>query len=319
MPRRTDDWRHLVPGVLCVVALAALAVGVLVFARVGALHGDTVHLYAATSQARGVARGTEVWLDGVKVGVVRDIRFRPVNADTANRLLLDLEVLERYLPYVRRDSHTQIRSGGTLLGAPVVFVSGGTSRAPPVGERDTLRAMPPQDPEGLTSRFAQASSEFPTIMANVRILGAQLRGTSGTAGALLNLDEDDDQRALLRRRAGALGRRAGSGQGTLGLAFGGDPVARAHRAVARADSLRALVASDTVALARWWRDTTLLRSMDDARTEMAIARALLAEPRGTAGRVLGDSAIVRQLARSQHELDAIIADLKARPLRYWPF
>lgn len=319
MPRRTDDWRHLLPGVLCVAVLAALALGVLVFARVGALHGDTVHLYAVTDQARGVGRGTEVWLGGVKVGVVDDIRFRPVDADTASRLLLELQVLEKYLPYMRRNSHMQIRSGGTLLGAPVVFVSGGTSAAPPVAALDTLRILPQQDPEGLTSGYAQASREFPAITANVKVLVAQLRGTAGTVGAILNLDDGDDQVASLRQRAGALGRHAASSQGTLGLAFGGDVAARARQALARADSLRTIVASDTLRLGRWWRDTTLLQSLDDARTEVAITRALLAEPRGTAGRVLRDSAIVRQLARSQGELDAVIADLKARPLRYWPF
>ncbi|MFL5574735.1 MAG: MlaD family protein [Gemmatimonadaceae bacterium] len=321
MPRRIDDWRHLIPGVLCVAVLTAFAVGVLVFARVGALHGGTVYLYAATSQARGVARGTEVWLDGVKVGVVNDVRFRPVGADTANRLLLELEVLERYLPYVRRDARTQIRSGGTLLGAPVVFVSGGTDRAPQVAPLDTLRTLPQQDPEGLTSSFAQASQEFPAIMGTVKILSAQLRGTAGTAGAILNLDQDGDKLAVLRNRASALGQRAASGRGAIGLALGGgddDLTGRARRVLARADSLRATLA-DTGSLGRWRGDTTLLRSIGDVRTEVAITRALLAQPHGTAGRVLRDSAVVRQLARSQRELDAIVADLKARPLRYWPF
>ena len=222
------------PGVLCLAGLAAVVLGVLLFARVGALHGDTVPLYAATSQARGVSKGTEVWLSGVRVGVVKDVRFLPASVDTANRLVLELEVLEQYLPYVRRDSRTQIRSGGTLLGAPVVYVSGGTSTSPSVRALDTLRTAPQQDPEGLTSSFANATQEFPAVIANVRVLGAQLRGTKGTAGAILNLD-DADQLTVLRGRAGALSRRAAAGRGTLALALGGDVDDRARRALAGLD------------------------------------------------------------------------------------
>jgi hypothetical protein len=32
-----------------------------------------------------------------------------------------------------------------------------------------------------------------------------------------------------------------------------------------------------------------------------------------------DSAIVRETARVQRQLDSIVADIKYRPLRYWPF
>jgi hypothetical protein len=89
--------------------------------------------------------------------------------------------------------------------------------------------------------------------------------------------------------------------------------------MAQVDSLRALLASDATAVGRFRRDSSLLRSVEDVRNEVAITRALLGEPRGTAGRVLRDSAFVRQLAGAERELDSLFADIKARPLRYWPF
>ena len=320
MPRRSDSWRSLVPSLVCVTALVALALSILLSARVGALHGDTVTLYAATSEARGVTRGTEVWLNGVKVGLVEGVRFRPVSADTARRLLLKLSVLEEHRDLIRRDAAAQIRSGGTLLGAPVVFVSGGSVAAQPVSDGDTLRSLPQQDPEGLTSSFANASQDIPAIMANVKVIGAQLRAASGTAGAILNSGERSDQFGILRDRATDLARRANTPRGTIGLALGrGDAATRAREAMAQVDSLRALLASDVVSVGRFRRDSTLLRTVEDVRNEVAITRALLDEPRGTAGRVRRDSAFVRQLAGTQRELDSLFADIKARPLRYWPF
>jgi hypothetical protein len=55
------------------------------------------------------------------------------------------------------------------------------------------------------------------------------------------------------------------------------------------------------------------------RDEVSIVRTLLAEPRGTAGRALRDSAVQQQIAGAQAELDALVADIKAHPLRYLSF
>jgi phospholipid/cholesterol/gamma-HCH transport system substrate-binding protein len=311
-----------VVGVVCLVAIVAGALGVLLFARVGALHGDTSTLYAATSEARGITKGSEVWLAGLKVGLVKRITFRPISADTSRRLLLELEVLDEYLPHMRRDSYMQIRSGGTLLGAPVVFVSMGTNHARPLAEGDTIRTLPQQDPEGLTSGFANATKQFPAIVSDVHVLSAQLRAASGTAGAMLSLvGGDNGEVATFRSSAANLGERVSAGHGTIGLALGrGDATTRLRRALARADSLRATLNDSTRTIGRLrGGDSTLLRTVQDVRDEVAIARALLDEPRGTAGRLMRDSAIVRETARVQRQLDSIVADIKYRPLRYWPF
>lgn len=321
MPRHAN-WSQLLVGVVCLVAIVAGALGVLLFARVGALHGDTSTLYAATSEARGITKGSEVWLAGLKVGLVKRITFRPISADTSRRLLLELEVLDEYLPHMRRDSYMQIRSGGTLLGAPVVFVSMGTNRARPLVEGDTIRTLPQQDPEGLTAGFANATKQFPAIVSDVHVLSAQLRAASGTAGAMMSLvGGDNGEVATFRSGAASLGERVGAGRGTIGLALGrGDATTRLRRALARADSLRATLNDSTRTIGRLrGGDSTLLRTVQDVRDEVAIARALLDEPRGTAGRLMRDSAIVRETARVQRQLDSIVADIKYRPLRYWPF
>jgi phospholipid/cholesterol/gamma-HCH transport system substrate-binding protein len=320
VPRRAN-WSQLVVGIVAVVAIVVAALAVLIFARVGALHGDTSTLYAATGEARGINKGSEVWLAGMKVGLVKRVRFRPVTADTSRRLLLELEVLDEYLPHIRGDSHMQIRTGGTLLGAPVVFVSAGTNRAPPLANGDTIRSLPQQDPEGLTSNFAQVSKQFPAIMGDVRVLGSQLRAAHSTAGALMSLaGGDQGEVATFRRGAANLGQRVSSPRGTLGLALNGDAAERLRRAIAHADSVRAAVSTRSTTIGRIrGGDSTLLQTVEDARNELSIARALLDEPRGTAGRLLRDSAIVREAARTQRQIDSILTDIKYHPLRYWPF
>jgi hypothetical protein len=99
----------------------------------------------------------------------------------------------------------------------------------------------------------------------------------------------------------------------------GDLMARAQSAMARADSIRQLVSSGETSIGRFRRDSTLLRQVADARAELSIVQALLAEPRGTAGRVLADSAAQQELARLNREMGLLFEDVKKNPMRYIAF
>lgn len=320
MPRSTR-WRDVLPGLLVLVAIIAAIAWVFIYARVGALRGDTYRLISLTSEARGVLKGTEVWLAGQKVGQVSDISFRPVSTDTTRRLLLELRILEQYQQYIRHDSHGQIRAGGTLIGQPVVYISAGSIAAPAMEPGDTLELLPQGDTEGATSRIAAAGRNFPEIAANAKIIAEQLRSASGPLSAFGD-EGAPVQLEVMRARAGELSRVATRGEGTLGLAFRGgrtDLGARARAITARADTLRALLASDATSLGRFRRDSTLVRAVAELRNDVAIIRTLLERPEGTAGRVLADRAIQLELAQLERELDLIIDDIRSRPFRYLPF
>src|SRR3954469_18637351 len=121
MPRPAR-WRDLNGGVLSVFAVAGAALSILFFGNVNSLHGSTIRLYAAVGSARGVLRGTEVWLYGRKVGLVDGVAFLPPSTDTIRPLVVSMNVLDRYRENIRTDAAVQIRSGATLIGAPVVYI-----------------------------------------------------------------------------------------------------------------------------------------------------------------------------------------------------
>jgi hypothetical protein len=109
--------------------------------------------------------------------------------------------------------------------------------------------------------------------------------------------------------------------GTIGLALGARTsiLDQAHRAMARADSVRALLASNNTSLGRFRRDSTLMRNVADIRNELDIVRARMASPTGTLGRARADSALFQAIAGTQREMTLIMADIKRRPLRYIHF
>jgi phospholipid/cholesterol/gamma-HCH transport system substrate-binding protein len=311
-------WRSLLPGVLIVVGLAAFTVSVLVFARLGRLHGDTFRLYLLTDAARGVIKGTEVWLAGQKVGLVKAIRFAPPGRDTLARLAIELEVVEKVKDLIRDDSFGQIRSGGSLIGAPVVYLTPGTAGTPALADGDTVAAKPQVDTEGVTSAVAMAGRELPVVMREAK----QVRDEMRRATSRLSELQDDGGVSVggVGSRAAGFTRRATRGDGTLPRVMRERTImARVSSAMRSADTIRAVLASETAGVGRFKRDSTLLREIASVRDEMSILRGLIAQSRGTAGRVSNDKAVTDALASVERELTRTIEDIKRDPLRYVNF
>jgi phospholipid/cholesterol/gamma-HCH transport system substrate-binding protein len=314
-------WSDVRGGALAHVALVAHAVGTLTYARVGAVHGDTIHVYAAMGEARGILKGSEVWLLGQKVGNVTAVRFQsPSRSDTTSRLVIEMELLDSERDVIHRDAVAQIRSGGTVIGAAVVALTPGSPGVPPLADGDTIQARPQPDVEGARAQLGAVTQELPTIIANVKAIRSELGSGQGTAGAMLN---DGATRAAAAKALGIriaqLQRRLGASRGSVGPMMDGELRTRAQLAMAHADSVRTLLSSSRTSLGRFRRDSTLASDVADIRDELATVRASLAESRGTAGRVLHDSAVFDALGEVHRQMALLVADLKKHPLRYNPF
>jgi phospholipid/cholesterol/gamma-HCH transport system substrate-binding protein len=317
MARRLS-WSDVRGGLIALVAIVLAAAGVLRYARVGALHGSTFRVYALVGEARGVLNGSEVWLSGQKVGKIVDIRFRPPEiSDTGRRILIEMVLLDRHRPALHRDAVAQIRAGGSVIGPPVVYLSPGTMRTAVLQDGDTVLAQAQGDVEEATVQFGAAAKELPLVMANVKVLTAQLKTTEGTIGAILNgpgLGELGRTHLQTLR----LGNRLAGG-GTAGLVMRGGLMTRAGRVMARVDSVRALLAFRRSSFGRFRRDSTLLAEVSDIRNELTLVRADLDGSRGTAGRALHDSALTDALGEAERQMTLLFADLKKHPLRYISF
>src|SRR5258705_4508816 len=277
-------WADVRGGLVALVVLVAISVATLKYARVGALHGDRIRLYARAGEARGILKGSEVWLLGQKVGLVTDIRSQPPReSDTANRLVVAMEVEERYVDAIRRDAGAQIRPGGSLIGATVVYLSPGSASAPSIRDGDTIRAKPQADIEGATARFGAAGKELPAILGNIKALRSELEATESTAGALLH--QGTAASAQLQTAGAQMARlrtRVGEARGSVSRFMDGSLGARARRVIARADSVRTLLPSSSGSLGAPRQDTTLLTEVADIHTELARVRPWLPAARGTA-------------------------------------
>jgi phospholipid/cholesterol/gamma-HCH transport system substrate-binding protein len=317
---RSLTWSDVRGGIIAVAALAGVAYVTLRYARVGALRGDTIPLSARVSAARGILKGSGVWLSGQKVGRVTDIRFLPPSqADTSKRIEISFEILADRAEKMRSDAVAQIRPGGSMIGTPVIYLSPGTPKGRPVRAGDVIFTRAQADFEGAAGEFGAASKEFPVIINNVKVLAAQLGGTDGTVGAFLNTGFAGTDMARTRREMARLGATLSLERGTAGKLMNGELGPRVQRVMARADSVRALIGSPNTSLGRMRKDSTLLAEVADIRNELTLVRMQLTESRGTAGRIMHDSALFSAVGEAQRQMGLLFADIKKHPLRYLVF
>jgi phospholipid/cholesterol/gamma-HCH transport system substrate-binding protein len=310
-PRLT--WSRLLPGIITIVVLVVSTIAVLAYSSMGRVSGETVRLYVVTNSARGVMRGTEVWVAGQKVGVVEDVSFRPVSSDTTSRVVIAMDVREEDAAQIRHDSDVRVRAGANLIGPIVVYISAGTPRSAAARDGDTLVASRQPDAQDALRRLGDATKELGPLMNDARTVMSHVRDPSGTVGAFVRSGTGPEM-AELRANVSAL-RDQFSGSSASRTSV----MTSARSAMARVDSIRLLLRSGDNSLGRFRRDSSLARTIASVRDEIAVLRARMNENRGTLGRFAADSAIQLALASAQSELALLIEDMRKRPLRYIAF
>lgn len=315
MPSRLN-WSDLRLGLIAFGVIAVSVISILLFARVGALHGKTVKLYVTAPDVSGVLKGTDVSLAGKKIGVVRDIRFRPIASDTLQRVLIETDILAERLPLIRGNSLADIRPGGNLIGSPVVYILPGTLAAREVKPGDTLRPR-------ISGRIAAMGKK-------VDSLAEDLNAVAQTSEALMDkLSDPANSVGAFRTRGirelrsltdvtSSYSRRATTGNGTLALARRGDVQGRLTRLLSARDSIALMLSSGNGNLGRFRRDSTLPRELASVRAGIDSLRHLTSGA-GSATRLRSDTALKAEIARARAQIDSLMLEVKKHPLKYISF
>lgn len=306
-------WRSVSGGIAAVVGIVLLAFLVLTYARTGVVRGSKFRLYVAVPDANNVLKGTDVWLNGQRVGTVARIDFAPPSAPPDERVVIAADVLTRVRDHIRLDSRANLQSGGTIIGAPVVYITSGTPTRRVIAPGDTIRGTGKSDFEIAASRATEAVEELPGIISDSKVILANAK----VAGSRLSSIVQRGGQRSFAAQGSQLMQKLSSGRGSARLLMRDQELRRrAASTLAATDSLRTLLASRMDEMGRFRRDSSLGRAVLALRDDVSELRALARDPNGTVGRITGDSALVRGLDSLFVELNTLMADIKKNPLRY---
>lgn len=307
------NWRSVSGGIAAIAGIVLVVFLVLTYARTGAVRGEKFRLYVAVPDASNLLKGSDVWLNGQRVGTVARIDFAPPSAPPEQRVVIATDVQIRWREHIRTDSRANLQSGGTIIGAPVVYLTSGTPMHRIVLPGDTIRGAGKSDFEIAASRATEAVEQLPAIVADARIIAANAR----TSGARIRAIAREGGQSSFASQASRLMKKLSAEGGSAGrLLRDQDIRRRVGRTMAAGDSLRTLLSSRIAGVGRFRRDSTLERTVQSLRADVATLRMLANDANGTVGRLRNDSALVRGLDSLYVELSALMIDIKKNPLRY---
>ena len=315
MPR-AEHWSQLKVGLLALAGIIAAVTSIFMFARIGALHGDTTRLYMVTDAATGVLNGTEVWVAGQKAGLVQSVELRPPSSDTTERVAISMDVLNQYMPYIRRNSNVEIRPSGRLIGSPVVSITIGTSTARQLVAGDTLRAKSQVLARSSLSDASSLGDSLAGIVATVTTIRSDLNNRFRDVSALRQRSER--QAEAVHAALDNFSQRAIASKGMIASVIRDSASLRsqATRLSAVADSIMTAASSGRGNIGRFRRDSTLILQ---ARRTMASVADVRARIERYEGKTAAGSALAKQLDQTHAQLDSLVQDAKHHPLRYIAF
>lgn len=182
-------------GYLLLAALIGVATLVFNLQAIVDASRRTIDVVAVVDDAPGVHVGTEVWVEGVKVGRVRRVSLVRERDSTLVALDLRLDRKARALVTASSDVRSSRRR---FIAEPLVRVFAGSPTDPPLQPGDTIRGQPRLGPEEIIAQFEALVPTMDSVLAEARRLqdiferrqpaferlGAQIRTATSAASAL---------------------------------------------------------------------------------------------------------------------------------------
>lgn len=296
-------------------AVAAVALSILLFAEIGGVRGRTIAVYATLGDVRDIMPNTAVWLHGEQVGVVREVRFRSPATEANERVLVTMDLLDRARPFVRQDAVIQIRRGESYLGAPVLYLTGGSPYAGAVNAGDTLRSTVRVDQQQLSADISEGLSDARAVFANIRRTTDAVGEARGSIAGLLGQDgaERSELETVMQSLRGLTTRI-----GNISAEHDQELLARAVDIRARLYSIG--TDSRSGSAQRMLSDEELRQGVVQMSSELTEFRSLVRTRRDSLRSLTtSDTASVSELERIDRALGALLSDIGKRPWRYIGF
>lgn len=177
--KAAENKRSITVGIFVLLGIIILVAGILVLGGQQKRFVKSVRISAVFDDVSGLKLGNNVWFSGVKIGVVKQIRFAG-----QSQVEVTLNIDESAQPYIRKDAQATIGSDG-LIGNKVVVIEGGSPRSPAIVEGDRLHSHEALSSEQILDTLQITNRNLLKITNDVDGVISQIRTGKGIAGAIL--------------------------------------------------------------------------------------------------------------------------------------
>ena len=165
-------------GAFVLAGLALLLISVFFIGSENNIFSRTFTVSAVFKNVEGLKAGDNVWLSGVKIGTVSDVRII-----SEGKVVVDLALKNRQNQFIQEDAVASIGSDG-LVGSKIVVIKPGDSNET-VSEEDTLRTISPTDTQDIINLAKDVGENTRSLTSDLRTIANRLSEGKGIVGELL--------------------------------------------------------------------------------------------------------------------------------------
>src|SRR5215510_864343 len=288
--RRSIAWTELRVGMLVIASFVLLALAIFFISGESGFLEPKYTILAYFPTANGLRSGAEVWLEGVTIGNVREVRISK-QPDPNRSVEVVMRLNQNYQNIIRTDSQLGIQTQG-LLGDRYVDITRGTSAGQVVPDGGTLQGEEAGDIKKIITGTNDVIANLDVLSDQFKRMTERIDRGEGTLGKLLTDTAIYDNLNKATAEAHQLVVDARTGNGTIGRLMHDDELyQRLNGSVDRLTKMMDYVESGQGTLGKFYKDPSLYNKADDLISRFQTIANDLNQGKGSMGRFLKDESL----------------------------
>lgn len=174
-----ENKRSVIVGLFVLIGIIILVAGILVLGGQQNRFSKTVTVTTVFDDVSGLKPGNNVWFSGVKIGTIKDIRFKNLQDVEISMIIEDAS-----REYIRKDAVAEIGSE-SFIGNKLIVIKGGTPEAPAIEDGDALQAAEAGGLDAMMATLQVNNENLVEITRNFGEISGRIARGEGTMGAVL--------------------------------------------------------------------------------------------------------------------------------------
>ena len=177
--KESKGLKTIITGIFVLAGIAILLAGVFIIGGKDKTFKKSVTANAIFSDVNGLAKGSNVWYAGVKIGTVQKVSF------VQNGVEVSFSIEEEVLQKIKQDTKVKLGSDG-LIGNKIIVLYGGSSGSPEIQPGNTLQVENGVGTEEMMATLQGNNKNLLEITNDLKVVSKALAEGKGTIGKLLN-------------------------------------------------------------------------------------------------------------------------------------
>lgn len=307
--RKSLAWTELRVGILVVTSVVLLGLAIFYISSGSNPLKSRYTVVAYFASANGLRSGGEVWLEGVTIGNVRDVRISQ-SQEPKKSVEVEMRLDQAYQGIIRSDSQVSIETKG-LLGDNIVEISRGSAAGQSVSNGGTLQGEEVGDIKKIITGTNDFVANLDVLSNTFKKMAERVDRGEGTLGKLMSDSSIYDNINKATAEADALVKDARTGNGTIGKLMHDDELyTKVNGTVDRFNKMMDFVEAGNGTIGKFYKDPSLANRTDQLIARFQTIADNVEKGKGTVGKLMTDDALWNDARHMMARVDGLVDSIQ---------